>query len=178
MTTVEVIVIGGGPVGLTAAALLGDLGVETLLVDRKPTTSSHPRAFGIHPRTMEVWRRLGVADDVRSIAVSPEHTAGIGWMDTLTGGEVGRLMFPPPPVVGVSPEPGCFCAQHRYEAVLRAAAKARAGVSVRFGCEASALDQPDTPSVTIIDSGTGESTVVTARYVIAADGLTSPIREL
>src|SRR3954447_2843872 len=133
MTTVDVLVIGGGPVGLTAAALLGDLGIETLLVDRKPTTSSHPRAFSVHPRTMEVWRRLGVAGDVRRVAVPPEQTAGIGWMTTLTGDEVGRLMFPPPPPVDVSPENGCFCAQHRYEAVLRDAAESRATVKVRFG---------------------------------------------
>src|SRR3954470_17156047 len=96
MATVEVLVIGGGPVGLTAAALLGDFGIETLLVDRKRTTSAHPRAFGIHPRTMEVWRRLGAAGEVRSQAVPPEQTAGVGWLETLTGAERGRLMFPPP----------------------------------------------------------------------------------
>ncbi|MDQ1697853.1 MAG: putative polyketide hydroxylase [Frankiaceae bacterium] len=177
MTTVDVLVIGGGPVGLTAAALLGDLGVETLLVDRKPTTSSHPRAFGVHPRTMEVWRRLGVADDVRSVAVPPEHTAGIGWMTSLTGMEVGRLMFPPPPSVEVSPEPGCFCAQHRYEAVLHEAAQARAAVSVRFGCEVTAIQRPDAPRLTVVDSSTGVSEVVSARYVVAADGLASPVRQ-
>ncbi|MDP9182226.1 MAG: FAD-dependent monooxygenase [Actinomycetota bacterium] len=177
MTTVDVLVIGGGPVGLTAAALLGDLGVETLLVDRKPSTSSHPRAFGIHPRTMEVWRRLGVADEVRSHAVPPQHTGGIGWMDTLSGIEVGRLMFPPPPAVDVSPEHGGFCPQHRYEAVLRTAAQTRESVSARFGCEVTALDRPEEPMATVVDSTTGASSVVQARYVIAADGLASPTRE-
>jgi len=176
MTTVEVLVIGGGPVGLTTAALLGDFGIETLLVDRKRATSSHPRAFGIHPRTMEVWRRLGVADQVRQVAVPPEHTAGFGWMTTLSGDEVGRLMFPPPPSVDVTPEPGCFCAQHRYEAVLRNAADARATTSVLFGHEVTALDEPDEPTATIVDSATGRTDIVNARYVVAADGLASPVR--
>jgi 2-polyprenyl-6-methoxyphenol hydroxylase-like FAD-dependent oxidoreductase len=125
---------------------------------------------------MEVWRRLGVADDVRALAVPAEHTAGFGWMDTLSGAEVARLMFPPPPAVDISPEPGCFCAQQRYESVLRAAAEARPTVTVRFGCEATAIERPEEPRVTIVDATTGESTVVSPRYVIAADGLDSPTR--
>jgi 2-polyprenyl-6-methoxyphenol hydroxylase-like FAD-dependent oxidoreductase len=178
MTSADVLIVGGGPVGLTAAALLGDLGVDTLLVDRKATTSLHPRAFGIHPRSMEVWRRLGIADDIRRRAVPPEDCAGIGWMTTLTGDEVGRLMFPPPPPVDVTPEPGCFCAQNRYEAVLREAAEARPSTSVRFGHEVTALDQIDEPTATIVDTVSGRSEVVSARYVIAADGLASPLRRL
>jgi putative polyketide hydroxylase len=177
MTTVDVLIVGGGPVGLTAAALLGDLGVETLLVDRKPATSSHPRAFGIHPRTMEVWRRIGAADKVRRQAVPAEQTAGFGWMTTLSGAEVGRLMFPPPPEFDVSPEPGCFCAQHRYEAVLRDAASQRDAVTVRFGYAATELGAPDEPRVRIVNHATGASETVSAHFVIAADGIASPVRE-
>src|SRR5438445_2548797 len=176
MSAVDVLVIGAGPVGLTAAALLGDLGVDVLVVDRKPSTGTHPRAFGIHPRTMEVWRRLGLADAVRKVSVDPSCTAGIGWLTTMNGTELGRLMFPAPGPVDVSPEQGCFCPQHRYESVLRSAAEQRTGVEVRFGCEAVGPDDPDLPIVRIVDVGTGAAEEVTPRYVIAADGLGSPTR--
>ena len=177
MPTVDVLVVGAGPVGLTAAALLGDLGVDVLVVDRKPSTGTHPRAFGIHPRTMEVWRRLGAADAVRAVAVDPSRTAGIGWLTTMNGTEVGRLMFPPPGPHDVSPEPGSFCPQHRYEPVLRAAAERRTTVDVRFGWEVcGGLEDPDDPRVWIRQVATGAREEVAARYVIAADGMASPTR--
>ena len=176
MPSVDVLVIGAGPVGLTAAALLGDLGVGVLVVDDKPSTGTHPRGFGIHPRTLEVWRRLGAAEAVRAVAVDPSRTAGIGWLTTMNGPELGRLMFPPPGPVDISPEPGCFCPQHRYEAVLLAAARHRTGVEVRFGATASGPDDPDAPVVYVRDAATGRTEEITPRFVIAADGLHSPTR--
>lgn len=176
MPSVDVLVIGAGPVGLTAAALLGDLGVDVLVVDGKPSTSTHARAIGIHPRTMEVWRRLGAADAVRSAAVDPARTAGIGWLTTMSGAEVGRLMFPPPGPPDVSPEQGCFCGQHRYEAVLRSAAAQRTHVHLRFGWKADGPDNPADPRVRVVNALTGATDVITPRFVIAADGLHSQVR--
>lgn len=178
MTAVEVLVVGGGPVGLTTAALLGSYGVSTMLVDRKPTTSSHPRGFGIHPRTMEVFRRLGVAEAIRAAGLPPQEAAGFGFVTRLNGDECARLMLGPMPD-HVGPEQGCFCPQHRYEAILRRRAAANPNVSVTFGVEATAVDVVDGGArVQITDANTGGATTVSCRYVVAADGMHSPVRGL
>src|SRR5216684_8793349 len=89
----DVVVIGGGPVGLSAAHLLGRSGISTLLVERHSFTSRHPRACGIHARTMELFRQWGISESVRGAAVPAEVAQGFGWMTRLTGMELGRLTF-------------------------------------------------------------------------------------
>jgi 2-polyprenyl-6-methoxyphenol hydroxylase-like FAD-dependent oxidoreductase len=171
----EVVIVGGGPVGLSIAALLGDYGVRTLLVDRKPTTSTHPRGFGIHPRTMEVFRRLGVGEAVRAAGLSPQVAAGFGFVTRLGGEERARLMLEPMPD-HFGPEQGCFCPQHRYEPILRQRAEAQPSVSVVFGAEATGLDMnAGRWKVDIADASGGDASVA-CRYVVAADGMHSPIR--
>ncbi len=57
---VPVLIVGGGPVGLTASILLSQAGVRSLLVERHPGTAMHPKARGINARTMEMYRQCGV----------------------------------------------------------------------------------------------------------------------
>lgn len=178
MTNVEVLVIGGGPVGLATAALLGELGIETQLVERHPTTSKHPRGFGIHPRTMEVFRRLGVADTIRASGLPPEVAGGFGFVTRLNGEERARLMLGPMPD-HFGPEQGCFCPQYRYEQILRQRAQEQPSVSLAFGAEATGLDVVDgRANVQITDVNSGDTTVLTSRYVVAADGMHSPTRSM
>ncbi|MCW2573042.1 MAG: 2,4-dichlorophenol 6-monooxygenase [Frankiales bacterium] len=175
-TDADVVVVGGGPVGLSMAAMLGQYGVQTLLVERNPGTSKHPRGFGIHPRTMEVFRRLGVADAIRSAGLPPQETAGFGFVTRLNGDERARLMLQPMPD-HVGPEQGCFCPQHRYEPILRQRAKEHPSVSVVFGAEAIGHDiTADGATVQVTDVSTNETTTVTCRYVVAADGMHSRMR--
>jgi putative polyketide hydroxylase len=173
-TDVDVVVVGGGPVGLTMAGLLGQYGVRTLLVERHASTSKHPRGFGIHPRTMEAFRRLGVADDIRAAGLPPQVAAGFGFVTTLNGEERARLMLEPMPD-HLGPEQGCFCPQYRYEQVLRGHAETQPGVSLVFDAEVTGVDES---SVRVRDLRSGEISAVTSRWVVAADGMHSPIRTL
>ena len=57
MIEVPVLIVGGGPVGLTASFLLSRLGIKSLLVERHPGTAIHPKARGINARTMEIFHQ-------------------------------------------------------------------------------------------------------------------------
>ena len=65
MESVPVLIVGGGPVGLTASLLLSRKGIRSLLVERHPGTAVHPKARGINARTMEIFRQQGVEAEVR-----------------------------------------------------------------------------------------------------------------
>ena len=62
----EVAVVGGGPVGLAMALQLGRLGVKTTLIERRSTFTRHPKATGVHAKTMEIFRQWGIAPTIRA----------------------------------------------------------------------------------------------------------------
>ena len=176
------IVIGGGPVGLSMAHLLGRAGISTLLLERNPGTSRHPRASGIHGRTMELFRQWGVADEIRSLGLPPECAQGFGWMTRLNGLELGRLMFadgpqPTPTAKVVTPELPCFCPQLAYEPVLLGAAAIHPTVMIEFDRAVEALDQDDNRVVLgVRNMKTNQQERISASYVVAADGAASSTR--
>src|SRR5215831_11662096 len=90
MREVDVLVVGGGPVGLTASILLSRFGVSSLLVERHPSTSIHPKARGINVRTMEIFRQCGVEAAVRAAGLPPERAKFIVWARSLAGAELDR----------------------------------------------------------------------------------------
>ena len=70
----EVLVVGAGPVGVTLGLLLADLGVSTMVIDKRTTVSVLPRARGLNARGAEILRMVGVEADVirRALPVRPE----------------------------------------------------------------------------------------------------------
>jgi len=69
---VPVLIVGGGPAGLCTSILLSRHGVHSLLVERHPTTSVHPRARGIGARVMELFRAWGIEADVQRLRIDME----------------------------------------------------------------------------------------------------------
>ena len=65
MTSTQVLIVGAGPVGLTLALDLGRQGVQCLLIERNATAIQLPKMERCNARTMEIFRRLGVAEQVR-----------------------------------------------------------------------------------------------------------------
>src|ERR1700678_848809 len=90
MKRVAVLIAGGGPVGMTLARTLGQLGVRCLLVERNPSTTQHPKMDITNGRSMELFRRLGVADALRAVAVPEANNVDASWITSLARERGGR----------------------------------------------------------------------------------------
>lgn len=178
MHETDVLIAGGGPVGLAASILLSRLGVPSLLVERHPGTSLHPKARGINARTMEIFRQNGVEAAVRAAGLAPERSRFIVWTRSLAGEELERRVPARSRAEAqqITPVQRCLCAQDDLEPVLRVHAGSLAPGTLRFDTELTGFRQHDDHvAVTLRDAG-GERTV-RARYLIAADGARSRVRE-
>ena len=91
---VPVLIAGGGPVGLTLALTLAQHGVPAMLVERNPSTTTHPKMDITNGRSMELFRHLGVADELRKVAVPEDHPFDVSWVTKLSGWELARFEYP------------------------------------------------------------------------------------
>jgi putative polyketide hydroxylase len=179
-----VLVVGGGLVGLTAALLLATQGVETTLLERRPGTSTHPRARGVNVRTMEILRSLGLEGAVRETPSARALTGNGGMcvVESLAGREISPVRTEymsdsRDDLTALSPTGWCLCDQDDLEPLLREAAE-KAGARLLFGTELVDLRQEDDEVVaTIRGSDGGENpSLIRAQYVVAADGARSGVR--
>ena len=90
----SVLIAGGGPVGLTLALELQHHGVDAIVVERNPETTRHPKMDITNGRSMELFRRLGVADELRAVAVAEDHPFDVSWVTSLAGWELARFVYP------------------------------------------------------------------------------------
>ncbi len=175
VTEVPVLIVGGGGAGLTASALLSQLGVESLLVNTLPTTSTLPKAHLLNQRTMEILTDTGAAAEIYRLGTPPEQMSGSAFYAGFAGfPHAGRLLHKLESWGGAdadldwaaaSPCASSNLPQIRLEPVLRARAEELAPGRVRFHHEVQAIDQ-DADSVTavVLDRDLGETYTVRARY--------------
>src|SRR5260370_41635251 len=91
---VPVLIVGGGGCGFSAANFLADLGVESLLIERHPSTAHLPKAHYLNQRTMEIFRQHGLADAVYAEAAPRENMGKILWCTSLGGdGPLDGVVF-------------------------------------------------------------------------------------
>src|SRR5262245_20710280 len=94
MPRMPVIIIGGGPVGMVLALQLDQLGVRCTIINKERDSRWHPKGSTHNSRTMEHYRRLGLAKQIRTFGLPPEHPTDVGYFTTLAGIEVARLCMP------------------------------------------------------------------------------------
>jgi 2-polyprenyl-6-methoxyphenol hydroxylase-like FAD-dependent oxidoreductase len=182
----EVLVVGAGPVGLTLALDLGRRGVRTMLVERNAVASALPKMERCNGRTMEIYRRLGVAGAIREAGYPADAPMDVYLARSLA--EPALVHLPYPSVAqakaeiaahndGRPLEPYQLISQYTIEPLLRRFVEALPAADVRFGCELVGFEQ-DADGVTArIADAAGAELLVRANYVVGCDGGSSTVRK-
>jgi 2-polyprenyl-6-methoxyphenol hydroxylase-like FAD-dependent oxidoreductase len=176
---VPVLVVGGSLVGMSSAMLLGHYGVRSLVVEHHRGTAIHPRAAQITQRTMEIFRTVGVEQIVRRKSAEQFVQDGaIMGVESLAGKEIAYYIANlNEGIRDLSPCERVFISQSLLEPLLKQRAE-ELGAELRFATEMTSFDQ-DSTGVTaqIRHRDSGETATVRARYMIAADGAHSRVRD-
>ena len=179
----DVLVVGAGPSGLSAAISAARHGASVLLVEKHPGLSRFPKATGLRPRSMEILRGWGLEETVLAEAQPARLTMRITPMLTVPGDEIDMGLPDADDLAGISPSGMVLYPQDRLEQLLLDHQLDRRHgwrTEARFGRRLtdlrwSGLDQgPVTAELQTADG----SERVTARYVVGADGARSTVRDL
>jgi putative polyketide hydroxylase len=172
-----VLVVGAGAGGLATSALLAQHGVRSLLVEKRREVFIYPKARNLSFRSLEILRGLGLSDQVHTVA---DHVSAMVVKPALNSAEQQPAIDVDAIFAGMdelSPEPAAqYCPQSRLEPILLAETRRR-GSEVRYGTEVSSLDLDDAGVTAVLrDRDSGEPETVRADYLVAADGVHSPVR--
>lgn len=181
----SVIIVGAGPVGLTLAAELGTRGVDALVLEQNSTTTDNPRCNTTNARSMEYFRRLGVADPIRRAGLPLDHATDIVYCTTLTGWELTRFPFSsaqeiidrtaPELAEWPTPEPQHRISQIYLEPILEEHVRGYDSVEIARGHRVTGVvERAD--RVEVVVEANGVETVLTADYVVGCDGGASTTR--
>ena len=91
---IDVLIAGAGPVGLTLAIDLGRRGVRCTLIERNASTAPYPKMDRSNARTMELYRRIGIADRVRALGYPPENSMDVFLCKRLSDPPIAVLKYP------------------------------------------------------------------------------------
>jgi 2-polyprenyl-6-methoxyphenol hydroxylase-like FAD-dependent oxidoreductase len=186
MKEVPVLIAGGGPVGMTLACELARRDLACMLVERNAGTTRHPKMDITNARSMELFRRLGLADALRRVAVPEDSNFDVSWITTLSGHELHRFRYPSVAEWrrlirerndGSMPgEPPMRVSQVEIEPALQRAVLAEGRIDARWSVAFEDLSQ-DESGVTATLRAEGRATEqVRCRYLVGCDGGTSRVR--
>ena len=182
MRSAPVLIAGGGPAGLAAAAELAFHGIASVVVEpRASVAMDRPRAKTTSVRTMEHFRRWGIAERIReAAALAPEWSDRVVFCTSVLGDVITSFSD----VFGlgtetllVSPERGQQIPQPVVEKVLREHLARSPLVTILYGSSVSAIIETAEGVTAIVTDGEGNESRLDADYLLGCDGATSAVRK-
>ena len=182
----DVLIVGAGPTGLTLAIDLGQRGVRCMLIEQKERPAFLPKMERVNARTMEIYRRIGLAQKIRAAGLRPDCPMDVYIVLALNESPLLRLPYPSVAQAqadaratndGSLPlEPYQLISQYTLEPLLKSVAETIPAVSVRFGYEFLSLRQDPEGVTARVRKSDGSAQDLRASYLVGCDGGTSPVR--
>src|SRR5579863_2429809 len=186
VTETQVLIVGAGPVGLTLALDLGRCGVRCTLIERNKTSIQLPKMERCNARTMEIYRRLGIAEQVRDAGLPRGAPMDVFLATSMAAPAIVRLPYPSVAEAkadiaahndGRPLEPYQLISQYTLEPLLRSIVETIPGVTVRFGCELVAFMQDASSVAAVVQPRDAAEVTIQAAYLVGCDGGSSTVRK-
>lgn len=177
----EVLIVGSGPAGSSAALFLSTLGVDNIMITKYRWTANTPRAHITNQRTMEIFRDVGIEEEVLAEATPHEMIGDTVFCTSIAGDEIGRILtWGNHPARHAdyrlaSPSLNCDIPQTYLEPILVKNATIR-GTQTQFSTEYLSHTQDESGvDVRVLNRLTGQEYTMRAKYLIGADGARSKV---
>ena len=184
--TTDVLIVGAGPVGLTLAIDLGRRGIRCTVIEKNAAPQFLPKMERCNARTMEIFRRMGLAEQIRAAGLAGDVPMDVYIALALNRPPLLQLKYPSVSEAraeiaacanGTLPlEPYQLISQYTLEPLLKAEAERLPSVTVRFDCECLSLTQDASEASATVRNGAGTVLNITARFIVGCDGGSSTVR--
>lgn len=187
MSNPEVLIVGAGPVGLTLAIDLGQRGIKCLLIERKEKPAFLPKMERVNARTMEIYRRMGLAGKIRAAGLGRDVPMDVFVVLDLVRPPLLRLPYPSVAEAeanirstydGTVPlEPYQLISQYTLEPLLKDVAEALPDVTLSWSTEYVSHQKTEGGVTTTVRRADGTTAAIDSVYLVGCDGGTSAVRQ-
>jgi 2-polyprenyl-6-methoxyphenol hydroxylase-like FAD-dependent oxidoreductase len=183
----QVLIVGAGPVGLTLAIDLGKQGIDCILIEKKEAPEFLPKMERCNARTMEIYRRLGIAGHIREAGLDPDVPMDVFVITKMTEPPLLRLEYDSVNAAlaeintsedtSLPAESYQLVSQYTLEPVLKSIAESLPSVKVMYGTEFESFRQDETGVTTTVRRTDGQTFDIRSSYMAGCDGGASRVRK-
>jgi len=185
----DVLIVGAGPVGMTLAMCLAQRQVRSVIIEMKAAEAAPEiKCNHISARSMEVFRRLGVANDLRASGLPDDYPHDVSYRTSTVGQEITRIHIPGrrtrltdhsgPDGWWPTPEPPHRLNQRYIEPILARHVRQQTAIRTLYQHQAVEIQQDaECALVRCTDLSQGTTVALRARFVVGCDGGRSLVRK-